>query len=105
MNIPYQIQFDKIPWESPVAGVRHKFADYMGQRIRLVEYTQDLPPHWCEQGHCGYLLSGQMAIEYQNTKIVYYSEGDGILIPDGPEHKHKGRVLSEKAVVFFIVKV
>jgi quercetin dioxygenase-like cupin family protein len=104
MNTPYQIQFDKIPWESPVAGVRHKFVDYNGQRIRLVEYTQEMPPHWCEKGHCGYLLSGQMAIEYPDTEIVY-SEGDGILIPDGPEHKHKGRVLSERALVFFIEKV
>jgi len=104
MNIPYQIQFDKIPWESPVEGVRHKFVDYNGQRIRLVEYTQDLPPHWCEKGHCGYLLSGSMAIEYPDTEIVYRA-GDGILIPDGPEHEHKGRVLSEKALVFFIEKV
>jgi quercetin dioxygenase-like cupin family protein len=104
MSIPYQIQFNQIPWESPMAGVRHKYVDYDGQRIRLVEYSSELPPHWCEKGHCGYLLSGKMAIEYANTEIIY-NEGDGIFIPDGPEHKHKDRVLSEKALVFFIEKV
>jgi quercetin dioxygenase-like cupin family protein len=104
MTIPYQIQFDQIQWESPMVGVRHKCVDYNGQRIRLVEYSSGLPLHWCEKGHCGYLLSGKMAIEYTDTEIIY-NEGDGIFIPDGPEHKHKGRVLSEKAVVFFIEKV
>jgi hypothetical protein len=104
MKIPYRIQFEKIPWESPMEGVKHKCVDYNGQRIRLVEYTQDMPAHWCEKGHCGCLLSGRMAIEYPDTEIIY-NEGDGILIPDGPEHKHKGRVLSGRALVFFIEKV
>ena len=104
MSIPYQIQFDQIPWESPMEGVRHKFVDYNGQRIRLVEYSRELPPHWCEKGHCGYLLRGKTAIEFTDSEIIY-NEGDGILIPDGPEHKHRGRVLSEKALAFFIEKV
>jgi len=104
MSIPYQIQFDEIPWELPMAGVRHKFVDYNGQRIRLVEYSRELPLHWCEKGHSGYLLCGKMAIEFTETEIIY-NEGDGIFIPDGPEHKHRGRVLSEKALVFFIEKV
>ena len=87
-----------------MAGVRHKCVEYEGQRIRVVEYSSDLPPHWCEKGHCGYLLSGKMIIEYADTEVIY-NEGDGILIPDGPEHKHKGRVLSKKALVFFIEKI
>ena len=45
-----------------------------------------------------------MTIAYADSEIIY-NEGDGILIPDGPEHKHKGRVLSEKALVFFIENV
>jgi hypothetical protein len=57
------------------------------------------------KGHCGYILNGKMAIEYADSEIIIYNEGDGILIPDGPEYKHKGRVLSEKALVFFIEKV
>ena len=45
-----------------------------------------------------------MEIEYENSKIIY-KPGDGIFIPDGPDHKHQGRQLSEKVLVFFIEKV
>jgi hypothetical protein len=58
-----------------------------------------MPPHWCEKGHYGYLIEGQMEIEYENEKIIY-NPGDGIFIPDGPEHKHKGEVLLKKPWVF-----
>lgn len=104
MIIPYKIKFDQIEWESPIAGVRHKCVDFDGQRIRIVEYTKDLPLHWCQKGHYGYLLSGKLAIEFADAEFIY-NEGDGILIPDGPEHKHRGRVLSEKATVFFLEKL
>jgi ethanolamine utilization protein EutQ (cupin superfamily) len=104
MTVSYKIDFAKIDWESPIAGMRHKYIDQGGQRIRLVEYSNELPPHWCEKGHCGYLISGKMEIEYADAKIMY-NPGDGIFIPDGPEYKHKGRVLSEKALLFFIEKI
>jgi hypothetical protein len=44
-----------------------------------------------------------MEIEYENEKIIY-NPGDGIFIPDGPEHKHKDKVLSKKALVFSLKK-
>jgi hypothetical protein len=44
-----------------------------------------------------------MEIEYANSTMIYNPD-DGIFIPDGPEHKHRGRVLSEKALVFFVEK-
>ncbi|MBN1892900.1 hypothetical protein JW906_00315 [bacterium] len=104
MSIPYKISFDQIQWESPIPGMRYKCMEHDGRRIRIVEYSQEMPPHWCEKGHVGLLLSGKMAIEYSDAEIIY-KEGDGILIPDGPEHKHKGRVLSGRATVFFIEKI
>ena len=104
MTVTYKIDFSKIEWESPWTGIRHKYIDQFGQRVRLVEYSNELPPHWCEKGHYGYLLSGRMAIEYADTEMIY-DEGDGIFIPDGPDHRHKGRVLSQKALVFFVEKL
>ena len=83
MSIPYKIHFDKIEWETPIAGVRHKYIEHAGQRVRLVEYSKELPPHWCEKGHCGYLISGTMEIEYDHAMITY-NQGDGIYIPEGP---------------------
>ena len=36
MNIQHQIAFAKLDWQSPIAGVRHKFLDQEGVRLRLV---------------------------------------------------------------------
>jgi quercetin dioxygenase-like cupin family protein len=104
MKFQYKVDFGKLKWESPFEGVRHKYINQDDLRLRLVEYTKDMPPHWCEKGHYGYLIEGQMEIEYENEKIIY-NPGDGIFIPDGPKHKHKGKVLSKKALVFFMEKV
>ena len=47
---------------------------------------------------------GKWKLNMKNKKIIY-NPGDGIFIPDGPKHKHKDKVLSKKALVFFIEKV
>ena len=101
MTFPYKINFEQMEWETPIEGVRHKCLDQDGQRIRLVEYSDEMPAHWCEKGHCGYMIEGEMEIEYPGATITY-GPGDGIFIPDGPEHRHRGKVLSGKALVFFM---
>jgi quercetin dioxygenase-like cupin family protein len=45
-----------------------------------------------------------MEIEYPNEKIIY-KKGDGVFIPDGAEHKHRGRVITESVKVIFIEDV
>ncbi|MEW6236760.1 MAG: cupin domain-containing protein [Candidatus Omnitrophota bacterium] len=102
--LQYKADFEKIAWESPIAGVRHKCFDQNRLRLRLVEYTQAMPPHWCEKGHYGYIIEGELEIEYDKETITYKS-GDGLFIPDGLEHRHRGRVLSEKVLVFFMEMV
>ena len=104
MKVQYKAEFNKLEWESPIKGVRHKCIEQNDFRIRLVEYSKEMPLHWCEKGHYGYLIEGKMEIEYGNEKIIY-SKGDGIFIPDGSDHKHRGKALTEKALVFFIEKV
>jgi quercetin dioxygenase-like cupin family protein len=85
-------------------GVRHKFVDQNNLRLRLVEYSSGMPPHWCEKGHYGYVIEGQMEIEYESGSVKY-EPGDGIFIPDGPDHRHRGRALTGKVLVFFVEKV
>jgi len=104
MAISYKAEFAKLEWESPVQGIRHKHLDQNNLRIRLVEYSQEMPLHWCEKGHCGYVIEGQLEIEFENSKIIY-EPGDGIFIPDGADHRHRGRTLTEKALIFFIEKI
>lgn len=88
----YRIKFESIPWEAPISGARFKAYEHDGKRIRLVEFTEELiEPDWCKKGHIGYVLNGEMEINF-NGKIVLYEAGDGIFIPSGEEHKHMAKV-------------
>jgi len=104
MRLQYKADFSNLEWESPIKGVKQKYIDQDNLRLRLVEYSKAMPPHWCEKGHYGYLIEGQMEIEYEGAKIVY-NQGDGIFIPDGSEHRHRGKVLSETVLIFFIERI
>ena len=104
MGLQYKADFSNIKWESPIEGVKHKYIDQNNLRLRLVEYSKAMQPHWCEKGHYGYLIEGQMEIEYEGSKIIY-NQGDGIFIPDGSEHRHRGKVLSETVLIFFIERI
>ena len=102
--LQYKIDFNNIEWESPIEGVRYKKYIHDNKQIRLIEYTKEMPPHWCEKGHYGMILEGEMEIEYPDGKIIY-GKGDGVFIPDGEEHKHRGRVLTECVKVIFVEDV
>ncbi len=100
----YRIDFDKLEWKQPIEGVRCKVTKYGNKQLRLIEYTRKMPPHWCENGHYGLVLDGELEIEFQNEKNIYKS-GDGIFIPDGEEHKHKGKALTASVKVIFVEDV
>lgn len=97
----YHIAFEKLPWEVPFVGGRHKILDQDGIRFRLVEYTHSMPPHWCERGHMGMILEGHMEIEFKKKSHSFHP-GDAIYIPAGCAHQHRARVITEKALVFYI---
>jgi quercetin dioxygenase-like cupin family protein len=97
----YKISFENISWESPIKGMRYKKDVVDDKTIRLVEYTKEMPSHWCEKGHIGYVIEGQMEIQFEKEKHQYKA-GDSIYIPDGAEHKHSGKVLTDKVKIFFI---
>jgi len=97
----YRIDFDGIPWKSPMKGVRHKIVSEGTRRLRLVEYSKEMEPHWCEKGHVGYLLDGRFEIRFDNA-VLTFGPGDGIFIPAGREHRHMGKVLSDFVRVVFV---
>ncbi len=99
--ISYRIDFAAIPWESPIPGMRQKACRIGDRQLRLVEYAKDLPSHWCEKGHIGYVLEGQIEISF-TRQVQTYGPGDGVFIPDGPEHRHMGRVLSDTVTLAFV---
>lgn len=97
-----RVDFNAILSESPVKGVQCRNHISRSRKIRLVEYARDfIEPDWCRKGHIGYVIEGEMEIDYHGT-AVRYQTGDGIIIPSGEENRHKARILSEKAKVFLV---
>jgi hypothetical protein len=49
----HRVPFRDLPLQEPMAGVRHRFLDRDGTRLRWVEYTDEMESHWCTRGHVG----------------------------------------------------
>ncbi len=95
----YKIDFESMEWEVPADGVRFKAYEKDGRKLRLVEFAKEfIEPDWCTKWHTGLLLEGEMEIDFDG-KVITFGPGDGIFIPAGEEHKHKVRVLTDRAKV------
>lgn len=97
----YKIDFDRLNWEVPFEGVRHKYLNQNNIRMRLVEYDRSMPPHWCEKPHFGIVLDGVFEIEFDH-ETIRYKKGDGLFLPAGRKHRHKGIPMTDKVLIFFI---
>jgi len=97
----YKKDFKDISWVSPMEGINFKALKDDKKQLRLVEYSNNMEPHWCNKGHMGYVLQGEMEIVFDNEKIIV-STGDGLLIPDGEKHRHMAKVLSDKAILIMV---
>ena len=98
----YKIDFKTMLWETLADGVRSKAYEQDGKKLRLVEFTKEfVEPDWCVKEHIGYILEGQMELDFDG-KVIVFGPGDGVFIPAGSEHKHKGRVLTDIVKVVLV---
>jgi len=98
----YKIDFESMAWESPMAGVRFKAYEQNRRKLRLVEFTKDfVEPDWCRKGHIGYILEGQMEIDFDG-KVITFGPGEGVFIPAGEENKHIGKALADVVKVILV---
>jgi quercetin dioxygenase-like cupin family protein len=89
----YRINWDCLPWTTPMPGVRFKAFEQNGRKLRLVEFARGFKePDWCRKGHIGYVLEGEGELQF-SEQTVLLKAGDGIFIPAGEEHKHLLHVL------------
>jgi quercetin dioxygenase-like cupin family protein len=92
----YKVDFESMPWETLITGIRFKAYEKGGRKLRLVEFSKEFVERdWCTKRHIGYVLEGQMEIDFDG-RVVAFRPGDGVFIPAGEKHKHKGRVLTDK---------
>ncbi len=99
--MPYRVDFESLPWEAPQVGVRSKSSRFGTRQLRLVEYTDQMEPHWCEKSHAGCILEGQLEITFDN-QVVEFGAGDGVVILPGPRHRHMARVISGPVKALFV---
>jgi len=98
----YKVDFDSKSWETPAVGVKFKAYQQGGRKLRLVEFTKEfVEPDWCRKGHIGYILQGQMEIDFDG-EVIIFGEGDGLFIPAGEKNKHKARVLTDAVKVILV---
>ena len=85
----FKIDFQKMEWHHIRPDVRQKIYCEGSRQIRLVEFdTSDGAEGWCEDGHIGYVLKGELSISF-NGEVISFSAGDGLFIPPGAESKHR----------------
>ena len=101
----YIVDFKSMSWEAQASGVKCKAYQQGGRKLRLAEFTKEfIEPDWCRKGHIGYILEGQMEIDFDG-KTVIFGPGDGVFIPAGEKHKHKGKVLTDVVKVILVEDV
>jgi len=89
--VAFRVDFDALEWKPLLPGARAKVHRDGSRQLRLVEFTSEfVEPHWCEKGHCGFVLSGTLEIDFRG-QVVRYPEGSGIFIPPGSSSGHKAR--------------
>ena len=97
----YRVDFDAIAWHSPMAGVRHKIYQVESRILRLVEYSRDMLPHWCDKGHIGHIVEGRLTIELK-TGSEHFGPGDALFIPAGSEHAHRAVPITPLVTALFV---
>ena len=96
------VLFDSLDWNSLGHGARFKFFISGTKQLRLLEFTSDfVDPSWCEKGHIGYVVQGELEIDFRGH-LVRYPEGSGIFIPVGSENAHKARSLTPTVILFLV---
>ena len=101
----YKVMFESLEWQETMPGARFKIFSDGKKQMRLLELTSEfVEPHWCERGHVGFVLDGELEIDFDD-QVIGYSPGSGIFIPPGTLTKHKARSITPSAQLFLVEDV
>lgn len=97
-----RLDFNRLDWEKSPLGSRFKAFEKNGKTIRLVEISSTCEhPDWCRTGHVGFVVSGDLEIEFADT-VEKFSAGDAFLIMSGEDSRHKPKAISDKVQLFLV---
>ncbi len=97
-----RVDLDAVPSEPEAPGIASAAVDVGGVRWAVVEYEPGvLREAFCEEGHSGYLLSGEITYEFADgARPLRVQAGQGFTLPDGDPHR--GRAGAAGARLFLI---
>lgn len=101
----YRILFDQVEWQDALPGARFKVCRDGNKQVRLLEFTSEfVEPDWCEKGHAGLVLKGELEIDFHG-RLVRYPEGSALMIPAGATCGHKARSIAPVTQLFLVEDV
>ena len=97
--------FDSLEWQSPIHGTRFKAYREGNKQLQLLELTLEfVEPDWCEKGHVGMVLNGELEIDFRGN-LVRYPEGAALMIPGRTENGHKARSIAPTTQLFLVEEI
>ncbi len=101
----HRVLFDTLGWQNGIQGARFKVFQNGTKQLRLLELTREfIEPEWCEKGHAGFVVQGELEIDFQG-KSVRYPQGVGIFIPAGLASAHKARSITPSVLLFLVEEI
>jgi quercetin dioxygenase-like cupin family protein len=101
----YAARFASMDWESTAPKVRRKLHQVADRQLRVVEFGRGLEhPEWCQTGHIGYVLQGELRLEFEGGTLEI-GPGDGFVIPDGEASRHRPVPLTDRVLLILSEQV
>jgi hypothetical protein len=98
----HRVLFDSLEWQNGINGARFKVFRSGTKQLRLLEFTSEfVEPDWCEKGHIGFVVQGELEIDFRGH-LVKYPEDSGIFIPAGSASAHKARSITPTVTLFLV---
>jgi len=67
----YRVLFDDLDWQNGIQGSRFKIFRSDSKQLRLLEITSDFEEtEWCEKGHMGFVIKGELEIDFHGGLFV-----------------------------------
>lgn len=105
MRETHKVLFDEIEWQSPQPGARFKLFREGSRQVRLLELSPEfVESEWCEKGHVGFVVAGELDIDFSG-KVIRFPQGSALLIPAGQSQAHKARAVTAVVRLFLVEEV
>ncbi|HEX2160201.1 MAG TPA: hypothetical protein VHF88_00070 [Thermoleophilaceae bacterium] len=88
MSAARSVAFDGAPLEREAPGIASRSIEVDGVRWAVVEFEPGISrEEWCEEGHCGLVLEGEVVYELTAGDALRVVAGEAFALPEGDGHR------------------